>query len=93
MGYFANRHSFRTNRPTVRIPKTMRQMTVADFQGKAWPPNWRPRRSMRVPPTMVRLPTQSMALRPVITGVRGVCRLLRKKAMIRKATPSKGRLM
>lgn len=44
---------------------------------------------MTVEPTMVREPSQSMALRPARTGVRGVSRL-RRKAIRMKTVPVMG---
>ena len=58
----------------MKIPKTMRQITFAEPHGSMTPPNSRPRRSMSVPPTIVRDPVQSTALRPSQTGVFGLSR-------------------
>ena len=91
-GYLANFHSTRAKSPIVRRPKTIRQTTVADFQGKLTPPNSRPNRSMSVPPTIKRDPSQSMALRPAINGVLGVS-MSRNTSSIIKHSPSSGRLM
>ena len=60
------------NRPPITTPKTMRQMTFADFHGNEEPPKLSPRRTMTVPPTMVRHPSQSNAFKPATSGVLGV---------------------
>jgi hypothetical protein len=88
-GYFANFHSQIRKREKVNAPKIMRQRTRALSQGAVTPPYWRPKRNMRVPPTTVREPIQSIALRPAQMGVRGVL-MSRKKRMMKKARPSRG---
>lgn len=88
-GYFAIFHSLRKNRAQTTMPKTIRQITVGDFQEYCTPPNSRPSRNMTVPPTIVIEPSQSMALRPARIGVFGVSISRKKKIMI-KASPSQG---
>ena len=63
----------------IRIPNTMRQITMADFQGWTTPPNSSPRRSTTVEPTMLREPSQSTALRPAQIGLLGVSSLRKRK--------------
>lgn len=76
-------HSMRTNIPAVRTPKTMRQMTMAEFQGWTTPPNSRPKRSIIVDPTMLKEPSQSTAFRPAHIGVLGVSSLRKRKIRIK----------
>lgn len=89
MGYLANLHSQIRKREKVKTPKIMRQRTKAESQGAVTPPYWRPKRNMRVPPTTVRQPIQSIARRPGRMGVRGVL-MSRKKKRTKKASPSRG---
>ena len=89
MGYFANFHSFTKKSPIVKNPKTMRQITFAEAQGLLTPPYSRPKRNIKVPPTMRREPDQSMAFRPARRGVLGVS-MSRNMKMIMKARPSQG---
>ena len=71
------------------IPKTSRQTTVAEDQGKDTPPYSRPRRNITVPPLTSMMPVQSIAFRPSRMGVLGVS-ISRKNMMMAKAIPSKG---
>lgn len=82
----------RKKTPIMTAPKMMRHRTVAESQGCVMPPYSSPSSNMVTPATMVTEPSQSTALRPWRRGVLGVV-TLRKKKRIRKATPSKGRLM
>ena len=91
-GYGATRHSIRKKMPMTTAPKMIRQSTVAESQGWAMPPNSSPSKSIMTPPTMVREPSQSTALRPSRRGVLGVL-ISRKKSRMRKATPSNGRFI
>jgi hypothetical protein len=92
MGYFAILASTGMNSMVATTPKTSRQMTVTEFHGKDVPPNSRPKRKRSVPAMMKKAPGQSMAARPSKSGVFGVV-MSRKKIMIRKANPSRGRLI
>lgn len=92
MGYLANFHSHTPKRTQTATPKMMRHRTSAESQGALTPPYCMPKRNMSVPPTMVSEPSQSMALRPSRMGVRGVL-TSRKKRRMKKARPSRGRLM
>lgn len=89
IGYLASFHSLIKKSPKVRIPNTIRQTTVAEFQGWLTPPYSRPRRNIIVPPTTVILPIQSMALKPAKSGVFGVS-MSRKKEIMINARPSNG---
>ena len=88
-GYLAKNPSLTKNSPIVPRPKIIKQMTVAESQGKVTPPNSKPRRNMTVPPTIRSEPSQSIALRPSRIGVLGVC-MSRKSIKMIKATPSHG---
>ena len=89
MGNLATFHSITKKMPRVTKPNTIRQITVGEDQGYEMPPNPRPSRNITTPPTLVMRPSQSMALRPGIMGVRGVS-MSRKKKRIAKAKPSHG---
>ena len=89
IGYLAHFHSLMRKRARVMIPKTSRQITVAEDQGKDKPPYSRPRRTMTVPPVTSMTPTQSMAFKPSRMGVLGVS-MSRKNIMMTKAIASKG---
>lgn len=88
-GYLASFHSLRKNKLAVTHPNTIKHMTVAESQGWATPPNSNPRSSIRVPPTIVKLPSQSMALRPSHIGVVGVSSL-RKIIRAMRTVPEMG---
>jgi hypothetical protein len=79
-------------RPPITTPKTMRQMTFGDDQGKMTPPKSRPRSSMRVSPRTHKLPKKSIALRPSTTFVLGLC-TSRKNKRRKKVVPEMGRLI
>lgn len=68
MGSLATLYSMKRKRRNARAPKTMRQSTVTEFQAKLTPPNSRPRRTMSVLQRMVRVPKQSIVLRPTRKG-------------------------
>jgi hypothetical protein len=70
-GFVANFHSLTIKMPTITAPNRIRQITVADDQGCVTSPKSRPRRIINAPPTMSKLPVQSMALSPARTGVLG----------------------
>lgn len=89
IGYLANFHSLTKKRTRVMIPKTSRQRTVAEDQGKDTPPYSRPRRNITVPPVTSMMPVQSMAFRPSRIRVLGVS-ISRKNRMMAKAIASKG---
>lgn len=89
MGYLASFHSLRKKRPNVTAPKTKRQITVAEFQGKDIPPNSKANRNITVPPTTVMVPIQSMARIPARKGVLGVS-IFKNTIKIRRATPPTG---
>ena len=63
-GYLANFFSLSTKNKIATLPKTIRQMTVGLFHGKASPPKSRPSRSIRVTPRIDKLPSQSIARMP-----------------------------
>jgi hypothetical protein len=89
MAYLAIFHSVSKKRTPVKIPKMIKQITIAAAQGYDTPPNWRPRRSIMVPPTTVTEPDQSMAFRPSSIGVLGVL-ISRKTRRMMKANASIG---
>jgi len=90
IGYFATFHSTNPKMRNEMNPKMSKQMIVADFQGYSTPPSSRPKRIIRVPPMTKNAPAQSIAFKPAMRGVFGVFRS-RKKKMIIKASPSRGR--
>ena len=92
MGYFAILASTGINSNAATTPKTSRQMIVTEFHGKYVPPSSRPKRKRSVPATIKKAPSQSMAAKPSKTGVLGVVRS-RNKRMIKKASPSRGKLI
>lgn len=71
IGFLATFHSLRMKRPTDTAPNSIRQITVVDDQGYVTSPNSSPRRIINAPPTMNKLPVQSIALSPAKTGVWG----------------------
>ena len=71
-GYRARRFSLNTKNRDIREPKITRQITCGEFHGNVAPPNSSPSKSMRVSARIDRLPNQSMALKPSITGVLGL---------------------
>lgn len=79
-GYRASFHSLTTKRQATTKPKIIKQRTVGEVQGYVTPPNSRPKSTMSVPPTMVREPAQSTALRPSQTGVLGLWRCRKKES-------------
>lgn len=89
IGYFANFHSLTKNRPIVKRPKTIRQITFAEDQGALTPPYSRPKRNISVPPMIRRAPDQSIAFRPARRGVLGVS-MSRNTERIMNARPSQG---
>src|SRR5438046_9797231 len=80
-GYLANFHSLMMKSEASTSPKMIRQTTFGDDHGKDTPPNSSPSKNMTVPPTTVRLPSQSTALRPAMTGVRGLCSFRLNRSM------------
>ena len=90
IGYRANRVSLKKKRTDMNNPKTIRQMTVGEFQGKEMPPKLRPSRSITVRPRIVRLPNQSMAFMPSMIPVLGLC-TSRKKSNSVNAVPETGK--
>ena len=89
MGYLASFHSFKKKRDTVKRPKKIRQITVAERQGCDTPPYSRPSKNITVPLEIVTTPVQSIALSPAIIGVLGIS-ISRRKRIMAKARPSKG---
>ena len=89
IGYLANFPSTPRKITNVTTPKMIRQMTVAESQGNATPPYTRPRRNIIVPPEIVRVPNQSMALSPSRNGVLGVS-TCKKKSMNTAEIPAIG---
>lgn len=71
-GYGANRDSTTKNKPMVTAPKMIKHSTMAEVQGCEIPPYSRPRRSIIVPETIVKEPSQSTAFNPLAIGVFGV---------------------
>ena len=88
MGEIGSLTSIMAKRIRVRIPKMMREMTIADVHGRVTPPRRRPKRSINVPPTMVMAPSQSIAFKPAINGVLGVLRSRNIKMMTNASPPS-----
>lgn len=71
-GDFARRASLKTKKTIITQPKTNRHTTVGEPHGTVTSPRSRPISIMSVKATIVALPTQSIALRPAIIGVRGL---------------------
>lgn len=59
--------------PKVRIPKTMRRITVGELHGSLTPAIWIPRRNITVAEATVTDPNTSISLSPAIRFVRGSC--------------------
>ena len=78
--------------PTNSTPKTIRQTTFGEFQGNVSPPKSRPSKVMRVTPSIVTVPNQSIAFIPSHILVLGLWTSKNSK-IIRKAKPAKGRLI
>lgn len=57
----------------MKHPTTMRTSTLGELHGKNVPPRSRPMRSIKMKPRTVRLPSQSMAFRPSMVLVLGLC--------------------
>ena len=91
-GYCASRLSLKTKKTDIRQPKTIRQTTFGESQGKVVPPKFRPSRGMIVRPTMEMLPNQSIALRPSEIAVFGLW-TSKKRRMRTKASAEHGRLI
>lgn len=89
MGYLASFHSCRRDSVHAVMPKIIRQITSAEFQGALTPPVSRPIRNIRVPPIRRRVPTQSMLRRPASRGVLGD-EIRRKRNMISSDIPPIG---
>lgn len=89
-GYFASFFSASTNSPLIAAPTTRRTTTFGLLHANTTPPKFRPRRSMTVMPRIARLPAQSIALRPAIAGVRGLC-TSKKNSNSKKVRPQIGR--
>lgn len=89
IGLRATRHSICRKRIKATTPKMIRQRTVADLHGCVTPPICKPIRNMIVLPVMVRLPSQSMALRARMTDCLSWCNL-RVKRIINNAVPEVG---
>jgi hypothetical protein len=92
IGEEASLHSARRKSRNVRPPKTRRQTTMLEDQGKVDPPNWRPRRNIVVAATMRKLPSQSMAFRPASKGIFSVSSLTVKKMQM-NAMPVRGTMV
>lgn len=89
-GYRANLFSLKMKKADIAHPKTIKQMTLGEFQGKEVPPKFRPSKSMIVRPRMDRLPNQSIAFTPSKSLVLGLW-TSRKNRRSTNATPVKGR--
>ena len=90
-GWLATLNSMKTKKTAMTAPKTIRQITVGEFQGNVTPPKLSPSSSIRVRPRMNKLPSQSMAPRPSTTLVLGLC-TSRNTTRSMKAVPDMGRL-
>lgn len=73
IGFFDIFHCRARKSPKVRIPKTMRRITVGELHGSLTPAIWIPRRNMTVAEATVTDPITSISLRPVMRFVRGSC--------------------
>jgi hypothetical protein len=91
-GYFAKLHSLNRKHPTRKPPAISKPITVGLFQANVEPPKSRPSKSIVIKPTSVAVPSQSIALIPTMSGVRGLC-TSRKKRSSRNAIPDTGRLI
>lgn len=91
-GYFATFFSLRKKSTDMNAPKTIRQITFGDDQGKITPPKSSPSKSISVRPRMHRLPRKSIALSPSTTFVLGLW-TSRKKRSRKKVSPEIGRLI
>ena len=91
-GYLASRFSLNMKKTDMTAPNTIKQMTLGEFQGNVTPPKSRPRRTIKVSPMMLMLPSQSIALTPSISDVFGLC-TSRNSWSKTKATPATGRLI
>lgn len=93
MGLVANLASHAMNKARMRTPDTIKQMTVAEFQGASPPePASRPYKKQIVPPMIRTNPIQSRVRSPSRRGSFSIS-TLRAKNKTTKAIPSKGRLM
>ena len=77
-GYLAILYLMSRNTKRVATPKTIRQTTVTELQGYVSPPYPNPSKNMTVAPTIVMVPSQSIATKPSIRGVFGVSTLSKK---------------
>ncbi len=77
-------------KPSIRTPKTIRQITLGEFQGNVSPPKSRPINVMSVTPSTVTVPNQSIAFTPSQILVFGLW-TSRNNRIIRKANPARGR--
>lgn len=90
-GYLASRFSAKTKKTDIKAPNMIKQITVGESQANVVPPKFSPSSNISVSPSIVRLPNQSIALRPSIALVLGLWTSRNSKSRT-KASPDKGRL-
>jgi hypothetical protein len=91
-GYFASFFSLKMKTPIIIAPKTIRQMTVGDFQSKTVPPKSSPNNNISITPSIERLPNQSMALNPSTIAVFGLWTSKNRRSS-KNVVPVMGRLI
>lgn len=91
-GYLASLFLLNMKNRDMAEPKTIRQMTMGEFQGKVAPPKSRPSRIIISRPSIEALPNQSTAFMPSVSFVLGLCTSKNSNSK-RKAIPAIGKLI